>query len=152
MFEVRVICDPVDTDRITAALATVFTTGTHRRYPSRSGSRTRLYVTAELPTTVTPQTGQTDARRCDAAHPDDPTPCEGPHDAVEIRDRFMSRARDAITVGTLGCVHHGARMLASLDGGRVYPGPSGAPGDAAAIDAYQRAQALPPFAWRTTGR
>lgn len=93
--------------------------------------------------------------RCQAAHRDDPTPCEGPHDAVEIRDRFMSRARDAMTVGTLGCVHHGARLLASIDGGRVYPGPSNdtgrTPGNSGAIDAYRRAQTTLPFAWHTTG-
>ena len=91
------------------------------------------------------------APRCDAAHRDDPTPCEGPRDAVEIRDRFMSRARDVMSTGVLGCVHHGARLLASLDGGRVHPGPSSqtgrAPGEGAAIDAYRRARALPPFCW-----
>ncbi|MCZ4122499.1 hypothetical protein [Streptomyces sp. H39-S7] len=84
--------------------------------------------------------------RCNAAHPDDPALCEGPHDAVEVRDRFMSRARDTMTVGALGCVLHAARLLASLDGGRVYPGPSRV-GAGAAIDAYQRAQTLPPFPW-----
>ena len=84
------------------------------------------------------------APRCDAAHRDDPTPCEGPGDAVEVRDRFMSRARDAMSTGVLGCVHHGARMLASVDGGRICPGRTG---DGAAIDAYRRAQVLPPFCW-----
>lgn len=85
--------------------------------------------------------------RCDAAHPDDPTPCEGPHDAVEIRARFMSRARDAMTTGTLGCVHHGAHLLARLDGGRVYPGPDNSQtGQGSATDAFKRAQTLKPSA------
>lgn len=84
--------------------------------------------------------------RCAAAHPDDPTACEGPLDAVEVRDRHMSRAGEAQTLGSLGCVHHAARMLASLDGGRVYPGPDDTNGSAA-LDTYRRAQTLPPFAW-----
>jgi hypothetical protein len=46
VFEIRVICDPADTDRITAALSTAFTTGSVRRYPTRDGDRHRLYVTA----------------------------------------------------------------------------------------------------------
>lgn len=46
MFEIRVICDPTDTDRITTALTTAFTTGTVRHYPARDG-RHRLYVTAD---------------------------------------------------------------------------------------------------------
>ncbi|MFE2192068.1 hypothetical protein ACFXAQ_14715 [Streptomyces olivaceus] len=47
MFEIRVICDPTDTDRIAAALTTAFTTGDVRRYPTRDGERTRLYLTAD---------------------------------------------------------------------------------------------------------
>ncbi|MFF8943099.1 hypothetical protein ACF1A5_12670 [Streptomyces sp. NPDC014864] len=47
MFEIRVICDPADTDRITAALGGAFTAGTVRRYPTRDGERIRLYVTAD---------------------------------------------------------------------------------------------------------
>ncbi|MEG3631722.1 hypothetical protein [Streptomyces poriticola] len=46
MFEIRVICDPADTDRVTTALTTAFTTGDVRRYPTRDGKRTRLYLTA----------------------------------------------------------------------------------------------------------
>ncbi|HET6358491.1 hypothetical protein [Streptomyces sp.] len=46
MFEIRVICNSGDTDRITAALADTFTTGTVRRLPSRHDDRARLYVTA----------------------------------------------------------------------------------------------------------
>ncbi|MGW4689352.1 hypothetical protein ACWEPM_31280 [Streptomyces sp. NPDC004244] len=47
MFEIRIICDPADTDRITTALGQTFTTGTPRQYPARDGDRTRLYITAD---------------------------------------------------------------------------------------------------------
>lgn len=86
---------------------------------------------------------ETTANRCAAAHHDDPTPCEGPHDAVLIRDRQMSRARDAMTEGITGCVHHGARMLASIDGARVYPG--SVPGAATSVRAA--ADSIRPFCW-----
>ncbi|MCD0483451.1 hypothetical protein LO771_13825 [Streptacidiphilus sp. ASG 303] len=73
--------------------------------------------------------------RCPAAHPEDPTGCDGPADAVTIHDRHGAMVT--------GCVHHGARLLASLDGGQVHPGT--VPG--AALDAYCRATVLPPFCW-----
>ncbi|MBL3669802.1 hypothetical protein JL475_28230 [Streptomyces sp. M2CJ-2] len=47
MFEIRVICDPVDTEHITTALNDTFTTGAVRTYATRDGERTRLYVTAD---------------------------------------------------------------------------------------------------------
>ncbi|MEU3487344.1 hypothetical protein [Streptomyces massasporeus] len=47
MFEIRVICDPADTDRVTTALTTAFTTGAVRRRRTRDGERTRLYLTAD---------------------------------------------------------------------------------------------------------
>ncbi|MFF2366267.1 hypothetical protein ACFVU0_26740 [Streptomyces sp. NPDC058122] len=47
MFEIRIICDPADTDRISQALATAFTTGLARQHPTRDGQRTRLYLTAD---------------------------------------------------------------------------------------------------------
>lgn len=47
MFEIRAICDPDDTDRVTTALKTAFTTGEVRQYPTRDGKRTRLYLTAD---------------------------------------------------------------------------------------------------------
>ncbi|MEU9776831.1 hypothetical protein [Streptomyces sp. NPDC047968] len=47
MFEIRIICDPDDTDRITAAVRGVFTTGAVRQHPTRDRQRTRLYVTAD---------------------------------------------------------------------------------------------------------
>ncbi|GGU20632.1 hypothetical protein [Streptomyces daghestanicus] len=51
MFEIRIICDPDDTDAITTALAGAFTVGTPRAYPTRDGMRTRLYLTARIPRT-----------------------------------------------------------------------------------------------------
>jgi hypothetical protein len=71
--------------------------------------------------------------RCQAAHPDDPTPCAGPPDAMRIIDAAGEQAS--------GCVHHGAVMLASLVGARVYPGSI----DGAAIAAYRQAQTRRPF-------
>lgn len=47
MFEIRIICDPADTERVTTTLTETFTTGTIRRAPSRTSDRERLYVTAE---------------------------------------------------------------------------------------------------------
>ncbi|WP_328942539.1 hypothetical protein OG259_13865 [Streptomyces sp. NBC_00250] len=48
MFEIRVICDPDDTDRVTAALGGTFATGAVRQYATRDGKRERLYLTADL--------------------------------------------------------------------------------------------------------
>ncbi|MFF9767471.1 hypothetical protein ACF1GT_12780 [Streptomyces sp. NPDC014636] len=47
MFEIRIVCDPADTDRVSAALSSAFTTGAVRQHPGRDGQRTRLYITAE---------------------------------------------------------------------------------------------------------
>ncbi|MFJ5088735.1 hypothetical protein [Streptomyces sp. NPDC088674] len=46
MFEIRIICDPADSDRVVRELGTCFRTGPARQYPARDG-RTRLYVSAE---------------------------------------------------------------------------------------------------------
>ncbi|MFJ6935919.1 hypothetical protein [Streptomyces sp. NPDC101132] len=46
MFEIRIICEPTDSDRVSAALATAFTTGHVRQYATRDGRRARLYLTA----------------------------------------------------------------------------------------------------------
>lgn len=78
----------------------------------------------------------TDQTRCAAAHAEDPTPCEGPHDAVRIVDQLGAE--------TLACVHHGARLYASLDRPRVYPMPGH---DQAALEVYTRAQGIEPFEW-----
>jgi len=76
------------------------------------------------------------AVRCPASHPDDPTPCAGPV-AVTVLD--------AHNAGADGCEHHAARLLASLDGGRVYALPDAAPG--AAIRVHQAADGIRPFCW-----
>ncbi|MFJ8010221.1 hypothetical protein [Streptomyces fagopyri] len=47
MFEIRIICDPADTDRVTGALSGAFSIGLVRQHPSRDKQCTRLYVTAE---------------------------------------------------------------------------------------------------------
>lgn len=80
----------------------------------------------------------TDPAWCETAHAEDQSPCEGPLDAVRVVDQLGAEA--------LGCVHHGAVLLALLGGGRVYPGPGhdGGP-TGGAIEAYQRAQRLAPF-------
>jgi hypothetical protein len=76
--------------------------------------------------------------RCPAAHPCDPTPCTGPAVVTVL---------DATNAGAQGCEHHGARILASLDGGRVYPLPDAPQG--AAIRVFKAAAELPPFVWFT---
>jgi hypothetical protein len=47
VFEIRVICEPTDTDRISQALAAAFDTGPARQYPTRDRKRVRLYLTAD---------------------------------------------------------------------------------------------------------
>ncbi|WP_328553408.1 hypothetical protein [Streptomyces sp. NBC_00358] len=54
MFEIRIICDPADKDRVTATLAAAFTTGPARQHPTRDGQRTRLYLTADHRTAPEP--------------------------------------------------------------------------------------------------
>ncbi|WP_217215441.1 hypothetical protein [Streptomyces sp. AC550_RSS872] len=52
MFEIRVICEPDDVDRVSQALAAAFDTGPARQYPTRDRKRTRLYFTSDhRPTT-----------------------------------------------------------------------------------------------------
>lgn len=75
-------------------------------------------------------------QRCPAAHPEDPTGCYGPV-AVTVLDRHNA--------GADGCEHHGARLLASLDGGRVYNLPD-AP-DGAALRVFKAADSIRPFCW-----
>lgn len=74
--------------------------------------------------------------RCPAAHPDDPSPCDGPPVVTVL---------DAANAGADGCEHHGARLLASLDGGRVYALPD-AP-DGSAIRVCKATDTTRPFAW-----
>ncbi len=79
---------------------------------------------------------ETGTGRCGAAHPGDPSGCKGPV-AVTVVDRSGA--------GADGCEHHAARMLASLNGARVYALPD-AP-DGAAIRTFKAAGTLPPYAW-----
>lgn len=47
MFEIRIICDPTDSNRVSQALSEAFTVGPVREHPTRDGKRQRLYVTAD---------------------------------------------------------------------------------------------------------
>ncbi|MFH8695206.1 hypothetical protein [Streptomyces chartreusis] len=47
MFDIRIICDPADTDHVVAALDSAFNAGTVTVYPSRDGEKNRLYVRAD---------------------------------------------------------------------------------------------------------
>jgi hypothetical protein len=78
----------------------------------------------------------TKSLRCPAAHPDDPTGCDGPPVVTVL---------DAANAGAPGCEHHAARLLASLDGGRVYGLPHAAPGTA--IRVFKAAAGIRPFCW-----
>lgn len=71
--------------------------------------------------------------RCPAAHAEDPTPCDGPADAVTIRDQYGAEQG--------GCVNHGSAYLASIEHATVHPGSV----DGAAIEMYRRAQTRRPF-------
>ena len=68
---------------------------------------------------VGPVSGATWDGRCAAAHVADPRPYEGLKDGVQIVDQTDAAVS--------ACVLHGAVLLASLEGGRVYPlnGPDG---------------------------
>ncbi|HEX5569591.1 MAG TPA: hypothetical protein VFY14_22180, partial [Streptomyces sp.] len=54
---------------------------------------------------------------------------------------------DRQNAGADGCEHHGARLLASLEGGRVYALPDAPEG--AAIRVFKAAAGTRPFAWIT---
>ncbi|MEV8476553.1 hypothetical protein [Streptomyces sp. NPDC051173] len=47
MFEIRIICDPADTDSVVAALDGTFMVGIVSVYPTRDGRRNRLYARAD---------------------------------------------------------------------------------------------------------
>ncbi|MET8746383.1 hypothetical protein [Streptomyces sp. NPDC004728] len=79
-----------------------------------------------------------DTNRCSAAHAEDPTPCTGPRDAVTILDGQGNAAA--------GCEHHGARMLASIDGAHVEPGAV----VGAATRVLAAADTIRPFCWYET--
>ncbi|MFC4497882.1 hypothetical protein ACFPA8_27500 [Streptomyces ovatisporus] len=78
-----------------------------------------------------------DTDRCEAAHPEDPTACVGDHHAVRILDAQNYEA--------WGCEHHATRLLASLDGAKVFPGNVGG----AAIRVSAAADWTRPFPWLT---
>ena len=98
--------------------------------PTPSSCPTAEYGAPCLPITSTtkghPMTG-----RCAAAHPDDPTPCDGPA-AVTVRD--------AQGAWTDGCEHHAARP-AGLEGSRICTLPHASAG--AAIRVLMAAGPLP---------
>jgi hypothetical protein len=52
---------------------------------------------------------------------------------------------DAQNAGVDGCEHHAARLLASLEGGRVYALPDAPAG--AALRVYAAADSIRPFPW-----
>ncbi|QIY95847.1 hypothetical protein HEP87_19690 [Streptomyces sp. S1D4-11] len=87
-----------------------------------------------------PVAEQQAAPRCPAAHPEDPTPCDGPAVVTIL---------DAANAGANGCEHHGARLLASLTGGRVYA--LGTAPEASAIRVFKAAATIRPFAWTDRG-
>ncbi|MEV0170836.1 hypothetical protein AB0I00_06880 [Streptomyces sp. NPDC050803] len=74
--------------------------------------------------------------RCPAAHPEDPTPCVGP---------VVVTVLDAVNAGADGCEHHGVRLLASLEGGRVHALPDAPAG--AALRVFKAADGTRPFCW-----
>jgi hypothetical protein len=78
--------------------------------------------------------------RCPAALVADSRPCEGEPDEVRVIDRTGH--------GTSACLLHGAVLLASLEGGRVFPGYGG---HASAIDVRCRAREMRPFDGVWTG-
>nr|WP_107908829.1 hypothetical protein [Streptomyces chartreusis] len=75
-----------------------------------------------------------------AAHDDDPTPCTGPLDAVTVIDAEESEMT--------GCEHHGARVLACLDGGRAVEGSVPMAGARVTL----AADSIRPFCWNETAR
>ncbi|MEV5182895.1 hypothetical protein AB0K88_24355 [Streptomyces werraensis] len=105
----------------------------------RESLRLLLRALGAEPTTL-PDAVEPPPLRCPAAYPQDPTPCGGPT-VVTVLDRTGA--------GANGCEHHGARLLASLEGGRVYPLPD-AP-DGAAIRVFKAAASTLPYAWVKRG-
>ncbi|WP_406739531.1 hypothetical protein OG365_39865 (plasmid) [Streptomyces sp. NBC_00853] len=73
---------------------------------------------------------------CGGIHPEDRTACEGPQDAVRVSDPSGGVM--------LVCVHHGARVLATVTVATVSPGSV----PRAAIEAYRRAKETPPNVWQ----
>ncbi|MEU5112045.1 hypothetical protein AB0G64_11130 [Streptomyces longwoodensis] len=78
-----------------------------------------------------------DTPRCPAAHPEDPTPCNGP---------VVVTVLDSSNAGADGCEHHAVRLLASLTGGRPVPKPDAPAG--LAVRLFRAAHSTRPFPWR----
>jgi hypothetical protein len=47
MFEIRIICEPRDSERVSQTLSEAFTVGPVRQHPARDGKQVRLYLTAD---------------------------------------------------------------------------------------------------------
>ncbi|MFZ4240721.1 hypothetical protein ACOZGD_36865 [Streptomyces murinus] len=83
------------------------------------------------------QTAGPAVSRCPAAHPEDPTPCDGPV-VVTVLDRANA--------GVDGCEHHAVRLLASVTGARPVPKPNAPVG--LAVRVFRAADRTRPFPWR----
>lgn len=81
--------------------------------------------------------GQEPARRCPAAHPQDPAPCGGP---------VVVTVLDAQNAGADGCELHATSMLASVTGARLVAKPDAPAG--VALRVFRAAQHTRPFPWR----
>ncbi|MEU8847892.1 hypothetical protein AB0C70_16960 [Streptomyces sp. NPDC048564] len=81
MFEIRVICDPTETEPIVAALDRTFTVGTVTVYPMRDGKQNRLYARADYKP-ATPELAE-----------DWPTPEQAYADAPSINSEIGWTAR-----------------------------------------------------------
>ncbi|MEU9655322.1 hypothetical protein [Streptomyces chartreusis] len=79
---------------------------------------------------------QESARRCPAAHPQDPAPCDGP---------IVVTVLDAQNAGADGCELHAIRMLASITDARPVAKPDAPAGVASRI--FRAAQHTHPFPW-----
>ncbi|MFD0001775.1 hypothetical protein ACFVJ4_05035 [Streptomyces sp. NPDC127178] len=79
---------------------------------------------------------QEPARRCPAAHPEDPAPCGGP---------VVVTVLDSQNAGADGCELHAIRMLASITGGRLVAKPD-APAWVA-LRIFRAAHHTHPFPW-----
>ncbi|MGW0844319.1 hypothetical protein ACWD26_30100 [Streptomyces sp. NPDC002787] len=84
---------------------------------------------------------QPQGARCGAAHPADPTSCDGPVTVTVL---------DADRAGAHGCEGHAARLLASLDRGQAYALPHAPAG--AAIRVFRAAASAEPLGTARTLR
>ena len=66
------------------------------------------------------------AGRCEAAHVDDRSPCDGPAHSVEVSDQFARHVK--------GCLWHGTLLYSSLANAVMFPVLE----DAATVDAARR--------------